>query len=178
MHANRGFTLVEMLTTLAIVGILSTLAAPAFADLRLNAARTAAVNQLFHAVFVARSEAIKRNSVVTVCKTSDGRQCANGASAGWGAGYLVFVNVDRDEPAQIDAGEEILLVGQPWASGRISSNREAYSFRPYTQGVVNGTLVFCDSRGGAEARAIIISHTGRPRISLRDASNRRLACPS
>ena len=176
MHANRGFTLTELLTTLAIVSILSTIAAPSFAQLRLNSARTAAVNQVFHAVFLARSEAIKSNRVVTMCKSRDGRQCARGASTAWTDGFIVFVNADRDEPAQVDPGEDILLLGDAWKTGQITSNREAYSFRPYTQGVVNGTLVFCDGRGSGEARAIIISHTGRPRISQRDASNRRLPC--
>jgi hypothetical protein len=91
---------------------------------------------------------------------------------------MVFVNADRDETPVRDEGEPVLQVYQGWPRGHIWSNRVAYSFRPYVQGVVNGTIVFCDSRGSAEARAIIISHTGRPRISRRDASNRPLRCGS
>ena len=178
MHTPRGFTLMEMLTTLGVVAILSTLAAPTFSDLRLNSSRTAAVNGFFHALFLARSEAIKRGAVVSLCKSRDGQRCVAGAGAQWTDGYVVFVNSDRDEPAQIDRGEAVLQIVEPWATGRITANRESFSFRPYTQGVVNGTVVFCDMRGADQARAIIISHTGRPRISQRDASNRRLACPS
>ena len=47
-----------------------------------------------------------------------------------------------------------------------------------TQGVVNGTLVFCDPRGSAHARAIIISHTGRPRVARLDADGKPLRCLS
>jgi len=43
---------------------------------------------------------------------------------------------------------------------------------------VNGTLVFCDPRGSSSARAIVISHTGRPRVSRRDSSNKPLKCPA
>ena len=59
----------------------------------------------------------------------------------------------------------MIAVYEGWRSGRITSNRLAYSFRPYTQGVVNGTIMFCDARGPDHARAIIVSHTGRPRIA-------------
>jgi type IV fimbrial biogenesis protein FimT len=177
MHKPYGVTLIELLTTVAVLGIVSTLAAPSFTNLRLNSARTAAVNGFFHSLFLARSEAIKRGTVVSLCKSRDGQRCTNSA-APWSEGYVVFVNTDRDEPAQIDAGEEVLQIMEPWPTGRITSNRQAFSFRPYTQGVVNGTVVFCDLRGGEHARAIIISHTGRPRISQRDASNRPLSCSS
>ena len=61
-------------------------------------------------------------------------------------------------------------------AGTITSNRPAYSFRPVHQGLVNGTLLFCDREGGAAARAIIISPTGRPRVSRRDSDNRPLHC--
>lgn len=168
----------ELLTTISVLAILSTLAAPSFSNLRLDSARTAAVNGFFHSLFLARSEAIKRGMVVSLCKSRDGQRCVTGATAQWTDGYVVFVNTDRDEPAQIDPSEEVLQVEGPWSTGRISANRENFSFRPYTQGVVNGTVVFCDMRGADHARAIIISHTGRPRISQRDASNRRLTCPS
>lgn len=178
MHTSHGFTLLELLTTVSVVAILGTLAAPTFGSLRLDSARTAAVNSFFHSLFLARSEAIKRGTVVSLCKSPDGQHCTSGKTAQWTEGYVVFVNQDRDEPVQIDAGEEVLQVVGPWDTGRITANRESFSFRPYTQGVVNGTVVFCDTRGADHARAIIISHTGRPRISQRDASNRRLSCNS
>lgn len=89
---------------------------------------------------------------------------------------MVFVNRDSDEPPARDRGEKRLFFYPGWTNGRITSNRVAYSFRPYRQTVVNGTILFCDSRGPEHARAIIISHTGRPRISRRDASNKALRC--
>jgi hypothetical protein len=91
---------------------------------------------------------------------------------------MIFVNTDRDELPQRDPGEAVLLVTESWRGGTITSNRPSYSFRPYRQGVVNGTIVFCDPRGSDHARAIIISHTGRPRVAQRDASNRALRCTS
>jgi type IV fimbrial biogenesis protein FimT len=176
MKSARGVTLIELLATISVMAILGALAAPSFHNLTLNSERTSTVNSFFHALFLARSEAIKRGQVVTVCKSADGSTCLKDGE--WTSGWMVFVNTDRDDLPVRDEGEPILQVHEGWNRGHITSNRPAYSFRPYVQGVVNGTIVFCDSRGSAEARAIIISHTGRPRVSQRDASNRPLRCDS
>jgi type IV fimbrial biogenesis protein FimT len=175
MRAARGMTLMELIATLAVVGIATSLAAPTFAEMQRNAARTAAVNDFFHAIFLARSEAIKRGTIVTICKSPDGERCASDHPV-WSDGYLVFANTDHDEPAEVDPNEEVLQVSSGWTSGRITANRDLFSFRPHTQAVVNGTILFCDDRGADHARAIIISQTGRPRISPRDASQRSLQC--
>jgi type IV fimbrial biogenesis protein FimT len=169
-------TLIELITTVGIVAILSTLAAPSFGNLRQDVERTSSVNTFVHALFLARSESIKRSQVVSICKSKDGVACAD-KHATWQDGWIIFANDDRDNHPVRDADEPILLVNHGWRHGTISSNRESYSFRPYRQAVVNGTIVFCDSRGSAQARAIIISHTGRPRVAQRDANNKALRCP-
>jgi len=175
MRPQHGLTLIELITTVSIVAILATVAVPSFSDLRHDSERTTAVNGFIHALFLARSEAIKRGQVVSICKSVDGSTCAH-KPAQWQGGWIVFANTDRDDLPVRDTNEPILLVHSGWAGGVITSNREAYSFRPYQQAVVNGTLVFCDPRGSADARAIIISHTGRPRVAHRDSSNRPLKC--
>jgi type IV fimbrial biogenesis protein FimT len=173
-----GLTLVELVTVIAIVGIVVGMAIPSFAGLVRDTGRTTAVNGFIHSLYLARSEAIRRAKVVSICKSSDGRTCDERLAAPWNKGWMVFVNRDRDEPPQRDPDEPVLSINQGWESGDISSNRRAYSFRPHEQGIVNGTIIFCDPRGSAHARAIIINHTGRPRISQRDASNRPLRCSS
>ena len=174
--AHRGVTLFELCTTLSIVSILAAVAVPGFSHLQRSSARTAAVNDFMHSIHFARSEAIKRGGVTAICRTVDGERCGSSTDT-WSTGWLVFVNTDRDQPAHLDAGEEILRRYDGWAGGVITSNREAFSFRPTTQLGVNGTITFCDARGDlANARAVIISHTGRPRVSKRDADNRALNC--
>lgn len=173
--ACQGVTLVELMITIALVAILGTIAAPAFIDLRLDGARTATVNEFFHALFLARSEAIKRGRIVSLCPSMDGQSCA-GREHPWTVGWIVFVNDDRDDPVERDSNEAIIAIYGSRTDIIITSNRPTYSFRPNVQGVVNGTIVFCDRRGSEHARAIIISHTGRPRVSQRDASGRPLRC--
>jgi type IV fimbrial biogenesis protein FimT len=176
MCKSAGTTMVELLTTLTVVAVLATLAAPTFRTIQLNSRRTAAVNGFMHSLFLARSEAIKRAQIVSVCRSSDSRNCDLRAGD-WSAGWIVFVNRDRDDPPERDAAEELISSSGAWPGGSITSNRRAYSFRPATQGVVNGTIVFCDARGPSHARAIIISHTGRPRVAQHGSDGKPLRCP-
>jgi type IV fimbrial biogenesis protein FimT len=177
MQRSQGLTLIELMITLSIVAILAAIAGPSFKDAQYNAQRTTTVNDFLHGLFLARSEAIKRGQIVTMCKSTDGSTCA-GASTSWDDGWMIFVNSDRDDAPERDANEDVLLVRAAWPNGTITSNRQSYSFRPFQQAVVNGTLIFCDPRGSEHARAIIISHTGRPRVAQRDSSNRPLRCAS
>ena len=175
MDRPRGFTLPELVFTLAIaIGLLGW-GIPAFRDLQLNAARTREVNQFIQAVYLARSEAIKRNGVVSLCPSLDGELCASTGTP-WQRGWIIFVNMDRDSPAVRDLGEELLRVYASWDRGAVNANRTTLSFRPFGQVGVTATFTFCDDRGSKAARAVIISQTGRPRVSDRSASNTALVC--
>ncbi len=171
----RGFTLLEMLTTVAVLAVLAALGGPALHGLVLDARRTAGVNAFVGSVQIARSEAIKRNAPVTLCKTTDHQQCA-GSGADWSAGWLVFVPGNPLQPTTLDDPQRILVARQSKFDGRISANREAFVFHSGGSRSTNGTVMFCDARGPASARAIIISTTGRPRSSAYSAGGTLLPC--
>jgi type IV fimbrial biogenesis protein FimT len=176
MDGSKGVSLLELVMAVALLAILLGIGAPAFGDLRMDAQRTAAVNDLVGSIHLARSEAIKRGGVVSLCPGSPATGCATGA-ADWSVGWLVFLNEDRDRPPALDPDDEILRFRSPAARITIRSNRNGYSFRPVGQLDVNGSIVICDARGSRAARVVIISHSGRPRVSQRDASGRPLECP-
>jgi type IV fimbrial biogenesis protein FimT len=111
---------------------------------------------------------------VSLCPSRNGNTCT--PDADWRTGWLVFVNTDRDSPAARDAGEDLLRVYAAWDAGHILSNRTTLSFRPFGQMGVTATVTFCDDRGSPGARAVIISQTGRPRVSSRNASGGALTC--
>lgn len=172
--AHAGWTLLELLTCVLILGVVAGWGFPTFATVSRNAAQTSRVNLFVQAVYVARSEAIKRNGVVSLCPTLDGAVCQ--PASDWNTGWLIFVNTDRDSPAIRDPGEELLRVYERWDGGHILSNRSTLSFRAYGQAGVTATVAFCDERGSAAAKAVIISQTGRPRVSTRSASGGDLPC--
>jgi type IV fimbrial biogenesis protein FimT len=175
MERPTGVTLPELVFTMAIVAGLLAWGVPGFRDLSLDASRTREVNQFLHAVYLARSEAIKRNGVVSLCPSVDGQLCAAAGTA-WEHGWILFVNADRDSPAVRDPGEEILRVYPAWPGGHVQANRGTLSFRAFGQMGVTATFAFCDRRGPAAARAVIISQTGRPRLAEKSASGGPLKC--
>lgn len=172
---SRGITLLETLVACMVIAILSALAVPAFHEFRLNARRTTHVNAMLRALHQARSNAILRAVPVSVCKSSTGWQCTPEA-ASWSAGYITFANTDRDSPPQVDRGEQTLHVEPRVEQLSITANRNALTYWPVSIAGTTASIVFCDERGTAAARAIIVSYTGRPRISQRDASGRPLRC--
>ena len=173
-RATAGWTLLELLICLSLVGLILGWGLPSFGTVSRNAAQTSRVNLFIQAIYLARSEAIKRNGVVSLCPTFDGTSCQ--PAADWQSGWLIFVNDDRDSPAARDPDEELLRVYEPWDGGHILSNRSTLSFRAYGQMGVTATVAFCDDRGAAAAKAVIISQTGRPRIATRSASGGPLPC--
>ncbi len=162
--------------TLAVAATLFVIGVPGFSNLILDSRRTARVNAFSHAVHLAKNEAVKRRQFVVICKTDDGIRCG-GPTVSWGDGWLVFVNEDNDRPVQLDPGEPVVFRFEPTEPAATRGNRAAFTFTPNYRRSTNGTLVFCDRRGAAKARAIIVSYTGRPRLSARDSRGRPLTCP-
>ena len=102
---RSGTTLVEMMVVVVIAAILLSMAAPSFHGL-ISSMRLRSVAELFVAhLNFARSEAIKRNARVVLCKSTDGKQCA--ATGRWDQGWIVFH--DANDNAQTDVDEPVLL---------------------------------------------------------------------
>jgi len=171
----RGFSILELMITLLIVAGLLTAGVPALNWLVLDSRRTADINAFVTSIQLARSESAKRAAPAIVCKTADFRVCG-GSTVHYEVGWMVFVDEDGDQPPEVDPDEILLYSYRPNTEGTIRSNRSRYTFRPYYRRSTNGTVTFCDRRGESAARAVIISHTGRPRVSDRGPGDRRLNC--
>ncbi len=174
-YIKQGFTLYELLVTLALMAILVGVAVPAF-ELHLAKGRqTVEINALFHVVHRARKASIMRRKVVSICPTSDGQQC--GSIADWSTGWLLFENTDADSPPRVDSGEPILATHPVDAAITITANRRGFTLRATVKRATNGTLVVCDRNGRAAPRALVVSYTGRPRIARQRPDGTPYDCP-
>ena len=176
MRSSRGLTFLELIVAIGIVALVVAWGAPGVRRLLLDARMAGAVNALVHVVHLARQEAHKDLRDVVVCRSETGDDCAG--IGDWASGWIAFINHDRDDPPVVDPGEPVLHATQRQALVSVSSNRRAYVLRPFPLRATNGTVVFCDERGSAHARAVIVSYTGRPRVSARTAGGGPLACPA
>jgi type IV fimbrial biogenesis protein FimT len=168
---SSGMTFIELLATLSIAAILMTLAVPSF-DSMLQTNRLATLSNTFLInLHLARSESIKRNTRVALCKSADGSTCTTGGD--WSQGWIVFH--DSNNNAQVNTGEDVLQVHEAIPSNlNLTGNSPVANYVSYASmgsarlisgALQAGTLTLCrSSTSSGEARNIVISATGRPRV--------------
>ena len=115
---NGGYSLYELVMTLALVAIVLTIGLPSFSGMVARSHQGVEIDALFHAIHLARKESIVRRRVVSLCPSFDGQSCTPGHD--WSGGWLMFVNNDRDEPPRIDPGEPVNL-SELWQIGAASA---------------------------------------------------------
>ena len=98
---RNGFTLIELMVTIAIAAILVLVAAPSFVTYRQNSQLTAAANTFLANAFAARAEAMKRQLNVFV----------RPAGTDWSAGWTSYVDGDWDNQNNT-AGVDVTLSSQ------------------------------------------------------------------
>lgn len=189
---SSGFTLIELMVTISIAGILLGIAIPSFTETITSSRLTTNANELMTALNFARSEAVKRGVQVTVIN--------RGASTQWESGWDVFVDINGDgvlddasplTPCQTNANgslsEDCLLrtynalpggytlrSGSTYACwvGYTSSGLSVGSGSACTGGFPNDSFKLCDSAGTtATARVIAVNNTGRARVTVAGISS-------
>jgi type IV fimbrial biogenesis protein FimT len=167
----RGFTLVEVLVTLSVLGVLVALGAPSFADLLGELRLQAVTTDLLQQLMLARSEAIKRNARVVLCKSADGERCTEDGP--WEQGWIVFH--DANNSGTREPREPVLQRLPPLPAGwRLSGNGPVTHYVSYdamggarlVSGAFQaGTFTVCrQSAAAVQGRRIIINAGGRPRV--------------
>jgi len=170
-----GFTLLEMLITLSISAILTTTAIPAFYELVQRNRLTTEINTFVGHLHYTRSEAVKRGVRAVMCRSTDGESCER--TAGWEEGWIIFADYNGNR--ELDGRDQLLFVEKGEENGITitSGRRRRIVFQNTGQSPgSNGTYVFCIPEYPKYAKAVIISNTGRPRISTARPDGTDLAC--
>jgi type IV fimbrial biogenesis protein FimT len=165
---HRGFSIVELMLALGILGLLLAFAAPSYS--RWIAGRRLANHAEFlvESLNAARSEAVKRGMRVNLCKSRDRLQCDD--SATWESGWIMFADENRD--GRIESAESIIRVEGPAGNGiTIAANHPVEDYVSYTSfgfaralngALQMGTFVVC--MPGQTAIDVVLANSGRARI--------------
>lgn len=183
MNTNRqdGFTIYELLITLLIIGVILTIGVPSMSEFTQNSRLTGTSNDLLSSFQIARSEAARSKSNVTICASAD--PLAAGATcdgADFNGGWIIFLDLDGDLN-RAGAGGNILRAHPPVPTGvTITTDNGATYFSFAGTGLGRGnvggnpafqTAMICDGRGldvapggRATARRIVATPIGRATI--------------
>lgn len=179
-----GFTLIETMITVAVVGVMSSVAAPSLNDFLKNSALRGQAFDLMSSITMARSEASKRGSRVILCRSADptaATPTCGGTDKDWSTGWLLFV--DEDGGNTFDLGTDILLgTGDPAATQTtVRSNDDGNNYLVFGP---DGTLqedgvaryALCDDRGEEYGKEITVTLVGRASLDSGYPSNPIAAC--
>lgn len=159
-----GFTLIELMIGIAIMGIVLAFGGPALQDMIASHRLKTQVNSFVGALNIARSEAVKRNKLVVVRKTS----------TDWKDGWEVFVDFDADNSKDND--DEVIQAYESLINNYFITVTSQYTnyiaYRPDGRSNTNGSFNVCSSSNYADFRRISISGSGRIRSETADESGK------
>ena len=172
LKTSAGFSLIELMVTLTIAGVLLVVAVPSLSAFKRNAELTSATNTLIAAINAARGEAMKRGMSSFVVPANNG--------SNWNNGWVVFV--DKNQSLSYEAATDGTILAQDALPTyfTVSGNNSASGASPYIMfdasgysklksggfGALTLTLTRGDLSGRdqiEQTRRIIIAKTGRTR---------------
>ena len=156
--------MVELMVVIAIIGILTAVAAPSFSAYMARMMIQDQASALARAINLARSEAVRRSRPVSVCPSDQPESATPTCSTVWTNGWIVYV--DENTPNQIDGNDTVIRVQPGWPNGGpITSDTSSNPIRFLSNGMGVGmaqTFTIAPRNGDTKLnKTITLSSTGR-----------------
>lgn len=168
---HDGFTLLELMITLAVAAVLAMIAAPSFDSLLKSSARTASLTSINGDIRFARAKAVAKSQDVVICASTDGATCSS--SNTWESGWIIFNDVNANGSPNYGTGscaptEDCLYKSQGALSGGVTLRANAAQASFSTLGELSSgasTLRLCAADADAlndsdKSRTINIGSSG------------------
>lgn len=162
----KGFTLIEVIMTIVLIGILAAIAYPSYRAVIQNIRVSAITNDFMATLSYARSEALKRDQSISICPAADSSLTSCGASTDWANGWIVFVDPDAD--GTIGSSSDRLKTHDALNAGSLISTSIPYITYNRSGFLSAGTGSFtltAPGCSGNSAQLITLAVTGRAAIT-------------
>ena len=166
-----GFTLLELMVTIAIAAIVLSVGVPSFRGVIMDNRLVSQANQIVTSIKIARSAAVRFQRNATVCASSnfDATTPSCSASNDWSNGWIVWVDKDRD--ATTDANEVISVFGPIHNASTLNSGAPSFTYDARGFATTGGgDLTLCDNRTAETGRLIRVNAVGRTNVSRQGCS--------
>ena len=168
MRRQSGFSMIELLVTMTVAGLLMYIAIPSFLTSVRNDRLVSQVNDLLGSLMYARSEAVNDNANVTVCASNTGTSCSG---TNWASGWIICQ--DQVTPTVVTdcSGTSTIVRVLPTLSGSntLTNDGSASKVVFTSNGSVSGgnalNFAICDSRGATFGRSLFLYVNGIARTS-------------
>ncbi|WP_096087354.1 GspH/FimT family pseudopilin [Agaribacterium haliotis] len=177
--AQNGFSLIELMITLAILAILIMVAAPSMESSRKKSAVTGLQREFISSLALARGEASVKGRPVSICPSADTQTCDTNTD--WSKGWLVFLETGQGDGAYSSAAGDTLIrayknegaskmkVVDPLDSNQKALNSLTWNARGFSKDAQRALVVVCDRSSDVKfARGLMIASSGRA-IKTRDS---------
>ena len=179
MGRQIALSLIELMVTIAVIGITVSIAVPSYNYLTTTNRMASEINELVASLHFARSEAIKRGQSVRACTSVDSTNCDS--TNAWTRGWIVRVDATNKvlgvHPA-LSGGDKLIGDASTGAAVGFDQNGFATGF--------SGTVKLCEpAKDLQKARGVVIEATGHLRLArddsgdgiVEDAAGNNLVCP-
>jgi type IV fimbrial biogenesis protein FimT len=181
-NRRNGFTLIEVMVVIGIVGILTALALPSFTIMLVKRSVQSASQALVDDIRYTRTEALRRSKKVSICSlAANSTNACSGDPAAWANGWMIFTDQDGATVGVYEAAsEEIVRVQQPFSniasiqqsiSPSNTKNVLTYEANGWSKSASQTLEVTPTSHASSVTKRLVcVSNQGRPRLMVEGAT--------
>ena len=160
MNESKGFTLLELLTSISILMILVTLGLPALENFTVKMRVDREISQLYRMLLMTRNTAINSGQKTIICPLDNNSQC----TTQWQNKLSIFIDINNNKI--LDNNEKVISIRSAINSGDklvYGIGRTKITFKPtgHLSGLANGTFRYCPKNHQDKTRGIVVARSGR-----------------